>query len=82
MDGYIARTFEGQSSSLGSVLDPLADKCLISVLCITLTMASLLPGKSDPKLSENMLINEVIKIYSISNGDCGYILSIFKRILK
>lgn len=45
VDGYIARTFKGQSSFLGSVLDPLADKCLISVLCVTLTMASLLPSK-------------------------------------
>jgi len=46
VDGYIARTFEGQSSTLGSVLDPLADKCLVSILCVTLTMASLLPGES------------------------------------
>lgn len=45
IDGYIARNFKGQSSMLGSVLDPLADKVLISVLTVTLTMSGLLPGK-------------------------------------
>ena len=44
IDGYIARNFKGQSSMLGSVLDPLADKVLISVLTVTLTMGGLLPG--------------------------------------
>ena len=44
VDGYIARRFPGQSSMLGSVLDPLADKCLASVLFITLTVMGLIPG--------------------------------------
>lgn len=30
---------------LGSVLDPLADKCLVSILCITLALAKLLPSE-------------------------------------
>lgn len=42
-DGYIARTFPGQASMLGAVLDPLADKCLVAVLCITLTVSGLIP---------------------------------------
>lgn len=43
VDGYIARNFKNQMSVLGSALDPLADKFLISVLTVTLTMADLLP---------------------------------------
>ena len=43
MDGLIARHYPSQSSMLGSVLDPLADKCLVSILCITLTMQGLIP---------------------------------------
>ena len=30
---------------LGSVLDPLADKVLMSILCVPLTTVSLLPGE-------------------------------------
>lgn len=45
VDGFIARNFKGQSSMLGSVLDPLADKCLISVLCVTLTIVKLIPSQ-------------------------------------
>ncbi|CAI8055536.1 Probable cardiolipin synthase (CMP-forming) [Geodia barretti] len=43
VDGQIARHYPGQSSMLGSVLDPLADKCLLSILCITLTVQGLIP---------------------------------------
>lgn len=28
---------------LGTVLDPLADKCLVSVLCVSLTVMGLIP---------------------------------------
>ena len=28
---------------LGTILDPLADKCLVSVLCISLTVVGLIP---------------------------------------
>ncbi|XP_064402648.1 probable cardiolipin synthase (CMP-forming) [Halichondria panicea] len=43
LDGYIARKFKGQSSNLGSVLDPLADKVFMSVVCVSMTYAGLLP---------------------------------------
>ncbi|XP_003383767.1 PREDICTED: cardiolipin synthase (CMP-forming)-like [Amphimedon queenslandica] len=43
LDGFIARRFPSQSSKLGSILDPLADKCLISVLYISLTIVNLIP---------------------------------------
>lgn len=48
VDGYIARNVRGQMSTLGSVLDPLADKLLVCVLFLTLTKVGYLPGKSFP----------------------------------
>lgn len=44
LDGYIARTWPTQKSALGSALDPLADKILISFLYVSLTYAELIPG--------------------------------------
>lgn len=46
MDGYIARNWPNQKSALGSALDPLADKILISVLYVSLTYAHLIPGET------------------------------------
>ncbi|CAI9592570.1 unnamed protein product, partial [Staurois parvus] len=43
LDGYIARNWANQKSALGSALDPLADKILISVLYVCLTCANLIP---------------------------------------
>ncbi|XP_077992609.1 putative cardiolipin synthase (CMP-forming) [Glandiceps talaboti] len=43
LDGYIARNYPNQLSVLGSILDPLADKVLVGVLTITLTMVGLIP---------------------------------------
>ncbi|KAM9154710.1 cardiolipin synthase (CMP-forming) [Pangshura tecta] len=43
LDGFIARNWASQKSALGSALDPLADKILISVLYISLSCASLIP---------------------------------------
>jgi len=43
LDGFIARNFKNQKSVLGTILDPLADKILISVLTVSLTVVSLLP---------------------------------------
>lgn len=42
-DGLIARNYPGQQSQLGSILDPLADKCLIAVLFATLTYVQIIP---------------------------------------
>lgn len=44
LDGFIARTWPTQKSALGSALDPLADKILISFLYLSLTYAGLIPG--------------------------------------
>ncbi|XP_018579669.2 probable cardiolipin synthase (CMP-forming) [Anoplophora glabripennis] len=43
LDGWIARTWESQSSNLGSFLDPMADKVLIASLFLSLTYADLIP---------------------------------------
>uniref|UniRef100_A0A8C9GB76 cardiolipin synthase (CMP-forming) n=1 Tax=Pavo cristatus TaxID=9049 RepID=A0A8C9GB76_PAVCR len=44
LDGFIARNWANQKSALGSALDPLADKILISVLYVSLTCANLIPA--------------------------------------
>ncbi|XP_077351880.1 cardiolipin synthase (CMP-forming) [Festucalex cinctus] len=44
LDGFIARTWPTQKSALGSALDPLADKILISILYISLTYADIIPA--------------------------------------
>lgn len=43
VDGWMARRFMLQTV-VGSVIDPMADKFLMTVLTITLTMKGLLPG--------------------------------------
>jgi cardiolipin synthase (CMP-forming) len=42
-DGYIARNWKGQKSNFGSFLDPLADKCLMGSLVVTLGYCNLMP---------------------------------------
>ncbi|KAG6461689.1 hypothetical protein O3G_MSEX012796 [Manduca sexta] len=43
LDGWIARNWKGQSTKMGSFLDPMADKVLIATLFITLTWQNLIP---------------------------------------
>lgn len=43
-DGYIARNFKNQASSLGSFLDPLSDKILVGTVFLALTYANLIPA--------------------------------------
>jgi len=43
LDGFLARRF-GWSSRLGALLDPLADKLLLVVSCVCLSLAGLIPG--------------------------------------
>lgn len=43
LDGWIARTWESQSTKMGSFLDPVADKVLIATLFMSLTYAGLIP---------------------------------------
>lgn len=42
-DGWIARKWEGQKSNFGSFLDPLADKCLMATLVVSLGYCNLMP---------------------------------------
>ncbi|XP_078412553.1 cardiolipin synthase (CMP-forming) isoform X2 [Cetorhinus maximus] len=58
LDGYIARNWANQKSALGSALDPLADKILISVLYVSLTCAELIPAP----LTAMVLLRDVILI--------------------
>jgi len=44
LDGYIARNFKNQASSLGSFLDPLSDKILVCTVFLSLTYANLIPA--------------------------------------
>ena len=53
LDGLIARNFANQTSALGSIIDPLADKLLVSVLYVTLTYVHLLPGMLSNLISFN-----------------------------
>uniref|UniRef100_A0ABI7XAN5 cardiolipin synthase (CMP-forming) n=1 Tax=Felis catus TaxID=9685 RepID=A0ABI7XAN5_FELCA len=46
LDGFIARNWANQKSALGSALDPLADKILISILYVSLTYADLIPANT------------------------------------
>lgn len=43
LDGWVARSFPSQQSNLGTVVDPLADKCLVATLFLSLTVAGLIP---------------------------------------
>lgn len=43
LDGYIARNFPGQASTLGMAMDPLADKLLMTIVTLSLTWADLFP---------------------------------------
>ncbi|VDK66305.1 unnamed protein product [Onchocerca ochengi] len=43
LDGYIARNFRNQSSLFGSIIDPIADKLLVTTLFVTLTYMKLIP---------------------------------------
>lgn len=60
LDGWIARTFPGQKSMLGSFLDPLADKILMTVLYLSLTSVDLLPSE----LAALVISRDVLLIYA------------------
>lgn len=45
VDGLIARKFKDQKSKLGSILDPLADKILVTTLFISLSLMDQIPGQ-------------------------------------
>ena len=44
LDGYIARNFKNQASSLGSFLDPLSYKILVCTVFLSLTYANMIPA--------------------------------------
>ena len=44
LDGYIARKIPGQASPLGSILDPAADKILMTGLVVSLASGGFMPS--------------------------------------
>ena len=60
MDGYIARRFPGQASSLGSFLDPLADKVLVTALYLSLTYVGIIPAA----LTSLVVSRDVLLVYA------------------
>uniref|UniRef100_A0A8D0HH03 cardiolipin synthase (CMP-forming) n=1 Tax=Sphenodon punctatus TaxID=8508 RepID=A0A8D0HH03_SPHPU len=61
LDGFIARTWASQKSALGSALDPLADKILISVLYVSLTCANLIPVS----LTSMIVLRDIVLIVAV-----------------
>ncbi|XP_028599974.2 cardiolipin synthase (CMP-forming)-like [Podarcis muralis] len=62
LDGFIARNWANQKSALGSALDPLADKVVISVLYISLTRANLIPVP----LTSMIILRDIALIAAVS----------------
>jgi cardiolipin synthase (CMP-forming) len=44
LDGFIARRYN-MKTFVGSIIDPLADKTLMTILTVTLAMQDLMPGE-------------------------------------
>jgi len=63
LDGLIARNFANQTSALGSIIDPLADKLLVSVLYVTLTYVHLLPCMLSSLISFSLI--NIINVYCV-----------------
>merc|ERR1719468_459638 len=60
LDGLIARKVPGQASKLGSFLDPLSDKILVTTLYLSLTTASLIPAS----LTALIVSRDVLLVYA------------------
>lgn len=45
LDGYIARRWN-RTTVLGTILDPMADKCLMTISTVCLTVTGAMPGRS------------------------------------
>lgn len=54
VDGYLARNFK-MGSVLGTILDPAADKTLMTTLTVTLGMKGLIPGALHMFRNQNKL---------------------------
>lgn len=66
LDGFIARKCATQSSFLGSILDPLADKLLIGSLAITLTINNMIPlGKQNNVNFESDFFNNIFTMKNL-----------------
>jgi len=62
VDGYLARKYN-MGTVLGSIMDPAADKLLMTTMVVSLTMRGMLPSKSRLWLSLALLL-----VYDVLNG--------------
>uniref|UniRef100_A0AAF5HY14 cardiolipin synthase (CMP-forming) n=2 Tax=Strongyloides stercoralis TaxID=6248 RepID=A0AAF5HY14_STRER len=68
LDGFIARNWPSQRSLFGSIIDPVADKFLISVLFVTLTYSQLIPWQLTTLVLSrdiSLIVGGFIKRYQI-----------------
>ncbi|CEF62069.1 Cardiolipin synthase [Strongyloides ratti] len=68
LDGFIARHWPSQRSLFGSIIDPVADKFLVSVLFVTLTYSQLIPWQLTTLVLSrdiSLIIGGFIKRYQI-----------------
>jgi len=65
LDGFLARRYN-MSSVLGTILDPAADKALMTTLTVTLTMQELIPRKSHDLLLRGCIANSYLELPSSS----------------
>ena len=63
IDGWLARKYD-MGSVLGSILDPAADKLLMTTMVVTLAMKSMLPRSLDPSSGFGAVANLVILAHS------------------
>lgn len=60
LDGWIARRYPSQASSLGSFLDPLSDKILVCTTFFSLTYASIIPAS----LTSLIISRDLLLVYA------------------
>lgn len=69
-DGYLARRFKMQTV-LGTILDPAADKTLMTTLTVTLAMQGLLPGMYIISFLRATLMLHIYQYPSLSSSSDG-----------
>lgn len=60
LDGWIARRFPSQKSAIGSFLDPLSDKILMTTMFLSLTYVHVIPAA----LTALVVSRDILLIYA------------------
>ena len=61
LDGYLARKYN-MGTVLGSILDPAADKLLMTTMVVTLTIQGMLPRTDSPLLAGKRFANSFSQV--------------------